>query len=115
MSRHPKSIGFLFLAICVLFSATLGYVAPLCSALAQGQVAEDCHVVHAEGCHGVDCKAHSLAGTTAHGCCLNLVALLPSLPTASTLDEHQQVVPFLALLSPQSRAERLFRPPRAVS
>ena len=114
MSRHPKSIFFLLLAICVLFSATLSYVAPLCSA-AQVQVAEDCHVVHAEGCHGVDCKAHSLAGTTAHGCCLNLLALLPSLRTTSTLDEDQQAIPFLALLSPQSRAERLFRPPRAVS
>jgi len=115
MSRHPKSILFLLLAICVLFSATLGYVAPLCSALAQVQIAEDCHLVHAEGCHGADCKAHSPAGTTAHGCCLNLLALLPSLRTTSMLDEHQQAVPFLALLSPQSRAERLFRPPRAVS
>ena len=115
MSRHPKSIRFLLLAICVLFSATLGLVAPLCSAFERAQDAEGCHAVIADDCHGSDCKVPSLPGATVHGCCLNLIAVLPSLDSFTALDEHTKAVPFFASLSPQSRAERLFRPPRTFS
>jgi hypothetical protein len=115
MTKHPNSVFLLLLAICVLFSATLGFVAPLCSALEQAQYAEDCHAVMADDCHGSECKAHSLAGTAAHGCCLNLIAVLPSLGSFTVRDEHTPAVSFLASLRPQSRAERLFRPPRSFS
>lgn len=115
MRKHPKSVFVLLLVICVSFSAALGFVAPLCSALEQAQSAEDCHAVMADDCHGSECKAHALAGTAAHGCCLNLIAVLPSLDSFTVLDEHTQAVPFFASLSPQSRAERLFRPPRSLS
>ena len=115
MRKYPKSVFVRLLAICVVFSATLGFVAPLCSALEQAQDAEDCHAVIADDCHGSDCKAHSLPGASVHGCCLNLIAVLPSLDSFTALDEHTKAVPFFASLSPQSRAERLFRPPRTFS
>lgn len=115
MAKHPKSIFVLLLAMCVLFTATVGAVAPLCSAVGQSQHIDDCHAVMAEDCHGTECAAHSLPGTIAHACCLNLAAVLPSLGSLAAPDQHTQAIPFFASLTPQSRAERLFRPPRTLS
>jgi len=112
---HPKSIFVLLMAMCVLFAATLGAVAPVCAGVGQSQHVDDCHAVMAEDCHGSACAAHSLPGKTTHACCLNLAAVLPSVGALTAPDQYNRGIPFFTSLTPQSRAERLFRPPRTLS
>ena len=115
MAKHPKSIFVLLLAMCVLLTATVGAVAPLCSAVGQSQHIDDCHAVMAEECHGTECAAHWLPSTIAHACCLNLAAVLPSLGSLTVPDQRTQAIPFFTSFNSQSHAERLFRPPRTLS
>jgi len=103
-----------WLAMCVLFSATLGSIAPLCAALERVDQTHDCHAVAADSCHGSVCGAEPMR-TSIHHCCPAFIALIPSAGVVPIPDYFSGVVFDSPKLSIKDRRERLFRPPRTFS
>ena len=103
-----------WLAICVLFAATVGSFAQLCAAAEVVDQQHDCHEVATDTCHGAECGS-DLSRSPAHSCCPAFIGLIPSVGAVPIPDYFSGLVFHTSTLVPKDRLERLFRPPRTLS
>jgi len=113
-TRFYKGFFTRWLAICVLFAATVGSFTQLCAAAEAVDQQHDCHAVAADTCHGVECGS-DLSRSPAHSCCPAFIGLIPSVGTVPIPDYFSGLIFHASTLGPKDRRERLFRPPRTLS
>lgn len=114
--RYKTLIAFV-VGLCVLLAPVLSNASvPVPTPMAHTQIhlSHD-HVTKVADCHTSADGVSTTSTQVTHGCCFNFVGILSAVNFVAPHNGIQAPIPFQPSLSPTSRAEGLYRPPRKTS